>query len=66
MTYDHFLNGKENILNGITEELNIDLETKEEERIKKDKSEEPIPKMILFPVEPSIEKKERKTKEASP
>ena len=36
MTYDHFLNGKENILNGIIEELNNDLETKkEEERIKK-------------------------------
>ena len=31
MTYDHFLNGKENLLNGIIEELNNDLETKEEE-----------------------------------
>ena len=36
MTYDHFLNGKENILTGIIEELNNDLETKEQEKIKKD------------------------------
>ena len=59
MTYDHFLNGKENILNGIIEELNNDLETKEEEeRIKLDKSEQPKLKAVLFPVEASIKKKE--------
>ena len=33
MTYDHFLNGKENILTGIIEELNNDLEAKEQEKI---------------------------------
>ena len=39
MADDHFLNGKENILNGIIEELNNDLETKEEEeKITKDKT----------------------------
>ena len=60
MTYGHFLNGKENILNGIIEELNNDLETKEEgERIKKDKTEQPKPKLELFPVETTIKKKER-------
>ena len=67
MTYDHFLNGKQNILNGIIEKLNIDLETKEEkERIKLDKSEQPIPKLVLFPVEASIEKKEKKPKKLAP
>ena len=67
MTYGHFLNGKENILNGIIEELNNDLETKEkEERIKLDKSEQPKLKAVLFPVEASIEKKERKPKKLAP
>ena len=67
MTYDHFLNGKENILNGIIEELNNDLETKEEEeRIKLDKSQQPKPKMVLFPVEESKERKERKPKKLAP
>ena len=36
MTYDHLLNGEENILTGIIEELNSDLETKEQDKIKKD------------------------------
>ena len=58
MTYDHFWNGKENILNGIIEELKNDLETKEEEeRIKLDKSEQPKLKVVLFQVGASIEKK---------
>ena len=35
MTYDHFSNGKENILTGIIEELTNDLEAKEQEKIKK-------------------------------
>jgi hypothetical protein len=35
MTYEHFFNGKENILTGIIEELNNDLEEKEQEQIKK-------------------------------
>ena len=67
MTYDHFLNGKENILNGIIEELNNDLETKEEEsRIKLDNSEQPKLKAVLFPVEESKERKERKPKKLAP
>ncbi len=49
MTHDHFLNGKENILTGIIEELNNDLEAKEEERIKKDNDKlDPKPKMDFF------------------
>ena len=35
MTYDHFLNGKENILNGIIEELNIDKQKKKKNELKK-------------------------------
>ncbi len=67
MTYDHFLNGKENILTGIIEELNNDLEAKEQERIKKDEEKlDPKPKMVLFPEEKSIERKERKPKKLSP
>jgi len=67
MTYDHFLNGKENILTGIIEELNNDLEAKEEERIKKDNDKlDPKPIMDLFPKEKAIERKERKPKRLSP
>ena len=35
MTYGHVWNGKENILTGIIEELNNDLEAKEQDKIKK-------------------------------
>ncbi len=67
MTYDHFLNGKENILTGVIEELNNDLETKEQEQIKKDEDAiDPKPKMDLFPKEKAIERKERKRKKLSP
>ena len=67
MTYDHFLNGKENILTGIIEELNNDLETKEQEKIKKDHDNiDPKPIMDLFPKEKAIERKERKPKRLSP
>ena len=67
MTYDHFLNGKENILTGIIEELNNDLEAKEQERIKLDEEKlDPKPKMVLFPEEKLIERKERKPKKLSP
>ncbi len=52
MTYDHFLNSKENILTGIIEELNNDLEEKEQEKIKKDNDKlDPKPKMDLFPTQ---------------
>jgi hypothetical protein len=67
MTYDHFLNGKENILTGIIEELNNDLEAKEQERIKLDEEKlDPKPKMVLFPEEKLIERKPRKPKKLSP
>jgi hypothetical protein len=67
MTYDHFLNGKENILNGIFEELNNDLEEKEQEKIKKDEDNfDPKPKMDWFPTEKSIERKPRKPKRLGP
>ena len=67
MTYDHFLNGKENILIGIIEELNNDLEAKEQEKIKKDSDKlDPKPKMDLFPKDEPTEKKERKPKKLSP
>ena len=67
MTYDHFLNGKENILTGIIEGLNNDLETKEQEKIKKDHDNiDPKPIMDLFPKEKAIERKERKPKKLSP
>jgi hypothetical protein len=67
MTYDHFLNGKENILTGIIEELNYDLEAKEQERIKLDEEKlDPKPKMVLFPEEKLIERKPRKPKKLSP
>ena len=55
MTHDHFLNGKENILTGIIEELNNDLEAKEQEKIKLDEEKlDPKPKMVLFPKEESV------------
>ena len=67
MTFDHFLNGKENILTGIIEGLNNDLETKEQEKIKKDHDNiDPKPIMDLFPKEKAIERKERKPKKLSP
>ena len=67
MTYDHFLNGKENILTGIIEERNNDLEEKEQEKIKKDNDKlDPKPKMDLFPTEESIERKPRKPKRLAP
>ena len=50
MTYDNFLHGKENILTGIIEGLNNDLEEQEQEKIKKDEEKlDPKPKMELFP-----------------
>ena len=67
MTFDHCLDGKENILTGIIEELNNDLETKEQEKIKKDLDiSDPKPKMDLFPKEKAIERKEREPKQLSP
>jgi hypothetical protein len=62
-----FLNGKENILTGIIEGLNNDLETQEQEKIKKDEDKlDPKPKMDLFPKEKAVERKERKPKRLSP
>ena len=67
MTYDHFLDGKENILTSILEELNNDLETKEQEKIKKDLDiSDPKQKFELFPKEELKERKERKPKRLSP
>ena len=67
MTFDHFLNGKENILTGIIEGLNNDLETQEQEKIKKDEDKlDPKPIMQLFPTEKAIERKERKPKKLAP
>ena len=67
MTFDHFLNGKENILTGIIEGLNNDLETQEQEKIKKDHDNiDPKPIMQLFPTEKAIERKERKPKKLAP
>ena len=61
MTYDHFLNGKENLLTGIIEELNNDLEAKEQEKIKKDNDKlDPKPALQLFPKDEPFERKERK------
>ena len=67
MTYDHFLNGKENLLTGIIEELNNDLEAKEQEKIKKDNDKlDPKPILHLFPKDEPTERKERKPKKLSP
>ncbi len=67
MTYDNFFNGKENILTGSIEELNNDLEAKEQERIKKENDKlDPKPTMVLFPKEESVERKERKPKRLAP
>ena len=67
MIYDHFVNGKENILTGIIEELNNDLEEKEQEKIKKDQDIlYPKPKIELFPKEELKERKERKPKRLGP
>ena len=67
VSYDHFIEGKENVLNTILEELNKSLEEEEEEkeRIKQDKLE-PKPKMELFPKEEPKERKERKPKKLAP
>ena len=67
VSYDHFIDGKENVLNGILEELNADLEAKEEEKIKKEEEKlNPKPKMELFPKDEPIERKERKAKKLAP
>ena len=67
VSYDHFMHEKENILNGILEELNAELESKEQEKIKKDSDKlDPKPKMHLFPKEESKERKERKSKKLAP
>ena len=67
MIFDHFLNGKENYLTGIIEELNAELEAKEQEKIKKDEDKIDLkPKLDLFPKEESIERKERKPKKLAP
>ncbi len=67
MTCNHFLNGKGNILTGIIEALNNDLEEKEQEKIKKDEEKlDPKPKMGLFPKAESIERKARKPKRLAP
>ena len=34
MVYSHFIEGKENLLNGILDELNAELEAKEDEKNK--------------------------------
>ena len=63
MTYSHFIEGKENILNGILEELNEQLEAEEEAKIKKEENKEkldPKPKYDLFPKEQEGDGKERK------
>jgi len=67
VSYDHFIEGKENVLNTILEELNKSLEEEEEEkeRIKNEKLE-PKPKMELFPKEEPKERKERKPKKLAP
>ena len=67
VSYDHFIEGKENVLNTILEELNKSLEEEEEEkeRIKNEKLE-PKPKMELFPKEEPKERKERKSKKLAP
>ena len=67
VSYDHFIDGKENVLNGILEELNADLEAKEEEKIKKEEEKlNPKPKMELFPKDEPKERKERKAKKLAP
>jgi tRNA threonylcarbamoyladenosine modification (KEOPS) complex Cgi121 subunit len=50
VSYDHFIEGKENVLNTILEELNKSLEEEEEEkeRIKQEKLE-PKPRWNSFP-----------------
>ena len=58
VSYNHFLDGKENVLNGILEELNTELEAEEEEKIAKAEAKlNPKPKIELFPVDEPIERK---------
>ena len=58
-----FLNDKENILTGIIEELNNDLEAKEQETSKTDNDKlDPKPILQLFPKDEPTERKERKPK----
>ena len=67
MVYSHFIEGKENLLNGILDELNAELEAKEDEKIKIEEQKlNPKPKIELFPVEQKTERKERKPKKLSP
>jgi hypothetical protein len=67
VSYDHFLEGKENVLNGILEELNTELEAKEDEEIAKAEQKlNPKPKMELFPKDEPVERKERKAKKLAP
>ena len=67
VSYDHFLDGKENVLNSILEELNTELEAEEEEKIAKAEAKlNPKPKMELFPKNEPIERKERKPKKLAP
>ncbi len=67
VSYDHFIDGKENILHTILEELNKELEAIEEAKIKKDEEkDDPKPKMELFPKdEEKTERKPRKEKKTS-
>ena len=66
--YDHFIDGKENILHTIVEELNKELEAVEEAKIKKEEEKDnPKPKMELFPKdEETTERKSRKEKKLAP
>ena len=66
--YDHFIDGKENILHTILEELNKELEAVEEAKIKKEEEKDnPKPKMELFPKdEETTERKPRKEKKLAP
>ena len=67
VSYDHFLEGKENVLNGILEELNTELEAAEEEKIAKAEAKlNPKPKIELFSVDEPIKGKERKPKKLAP
>jgi len=67
VSYDHFIDGKENILNSILEELNESLEAEEEEKIKNAEDKlDPKPKFELFPKEEVKERKERKPKKLAP
>ena len=67
VSYDHFIDGKDNMLNSILEELNQGLEAEEEEKERaKAENLEPKPKLELFPKEEVKERKERKPKKLAP